>query len=86
MQVLKMKKPGYVPNFKLAFEHFCIHTGGRAVIEEIEKQLHLPSDSVQPSKDTLTRFGNTSSSSIWSVLWLWHFGMPKHYSSVTVLA
>lgn len=86
MQVLKMKKPGYVPNFRLAFEHFCIHTGGRAVIEEIEKQLHLPSDSVQPSKDTLTRFGNTSSSSIWSVLWLWPFGMPKHYPSVTVLA
>lgn len=23
----------YVPNFKLAFEHFLIHTGGRAVIE-----------------------------------------------------
>ena len=24
---------GYVPDFKLAFQHFLIHTGGRAVIE-----------------------------------------------------
>ena len=62
-----MKIKGYIPDFKLAFEHFCIHTGGRGVIEEIEKQLQLAPDSVQPSKDTLFRYGNTSSSSIWSV-------------------
>ncbi len=63
-----MKIKGYIPDFKLAFEHFCIHTGGRGVIEEIEKQLQLAPDNVQPSKDTLFRYGNTSSSSIWSVL------------------
>lgn len=63
-----MKIRGYIPDFKLAFEHFCIHTGGRGVIEEIEKQLQLAPESVQPSKDTLFRYGNTSSSSIWSVL------------------
>lgn len=63
-----MKIRGYIPDFKLAFEHFCIHTGGRGVIEEIEKQLQLAPDSVQPSKDTLFRYGNTSSSSIWLVL------------------
>lgn len=62
-----MKIKGYIPDFKLAFEHFCIHTGGRGVIEEIEKQLQLAPDNVQPSKDTLFRYGNTSSSSIWSV-------------------
>ncbi len=67
-QVFKMKIKGYIPDFKLAFEHFCIHTGGRGVIEEIEKQLQLAPDNVQPSKDTLFRYGNTSSSSIWSVL------------------
>ena len=66
-QVFKMKIKGYIPDFKLAFEHFCIHTGGRGVIEEIEKQLQLAPDNVQPSKDTLFRYGNTSSSSIWSV-------------------
>lgn len=68
LQVFKMKIKGYIPDFKLAFEHFCIHTGGRGVIEEIEKQLQLAPDNVQPSKDTLFRYGNTSSSSIWSVL------------------
>ena len=68
LQVFKMKIGGYIPDFKLAFEHFCIHTGGRGVIEEIEKQLQLAPESVQPSKDTLFRYGNTSSSSIWSVL------------------
>ena len=31
----------YIPNFKTAFEHFLVHTGGRAVIEEVEKKLCL---------------------------------------------
>lgn len=55
----------YVPNFKRAFEHFAIHTGGRAVVDEIEKQLSLTPYLTQPSRDTLHRYGNTSSSSIW---------------------
>ena len=55
----------YVPDFKRAFEHFIIHTGGRAVVDEIEKQLNLTPHLTQPSRDTLRRYGNTSSSSIW---------------------
>ncbi|KAJ0041095.1 hypothetical protein Pint_27504 [Pistacia integerrima] len=27
-----MKIKPYIPDFKLAFEHFCIHAGGRAVL------------------------------------------------------
>ncbi|GBF88380.1 hypothetical protein Rsub_01092 [Raphidocelis subcapitata] len=58
----------YVPNFSKAFEHICIHTGGRAVIDEIEKQLALGRDAVEPSRSALFRYGNVSSSSIWYVL------------------
>ncbi|KAI4375609.1 hypothetical protein MLD38_013461 [Melastoma candidum] len=59
------KREAYVPNFKKAFEHFCIHAGGRAVIEAVEKNLQLSKDDVEASKMTLHKFGNTSSSSIW---------------------
>ncbi|TQD83555.1 hypothetical protein C1H46_030862 [Malus baccata] len=65
-KVFKMKniKP-YIPDFKLAFEHFCIHAGGRAVLDEIEKNLELSDWHMEPSRMTLYRFGNTSSSSLW---------------------
>lgn len=61
----KRRSSIYVPDFKKAFEHFCIHAGGRAVIQAIEKNLGLRKQDVEPSKMTLYRFGNTSSSSIW---------------------
>lgn len=64
----KKRVPNYIPDFKLAFEHVCIHTGGRGVIDEIEKQLQLNVGMVEPSRATLYRYGNVSSSSIWYVL------------------
>ncbi|XP_028786865.1 probable 3-ketoacyl-CoA synthase 21 [Neltuma alba] len=55
----------YTPNFNKAFEHFCIHAGGRAVIEAVRRNLRLRQQDVEASSMTLYRFGNTSSSSIW---------------------
>ena len=58
----------YVPDFKKAFEHFLLHTGGRGVIDELESSLGLTSELAAPSKETLARFGNTSAASTWYIL------------------
>jgi len=59
------RTPPYIPDFKKAFQHFCIHAGGRAIIDGLEENLKLEAHHVEPSRATLYRYGNTSSSSIW---------------------
>ena len=68
LQVLGMKMKAYMPDFSRAFEHFCIHTGGRGVIDGMEKQLGLTRAHMQPTRDALFRYGNVSSSSIWCAI------------------
>ena len=67
-QVRAVMDSEYIPNFKTAFQHFLVHTGGRAVIEEVEKKLSLAPADVQPSKETLFRYGNTCCAAVFYVL------------------
>jgi 3-ketoacyl-CoA synthase len=64
-KLFKMKNKPYIPNFKLAFEHFCIHAGGRAVLDELEKNLQLTEWHMEPSRMTLYRYGENTAQ-FWS--------------------
>eukprot|EP00879_Flechtneria_rotunda_P017969 GHRR01018833.1.p1 GENE.GHRR01018833.1~~GHRR01018833.1.p1 ORF type:complete len:680 (+),score=136.37 GHRR01018833.1:887-2926(+) len=55
----------YTPDFKAAFDFFCIHTGGRGIIDGLEKEMQLSRQQIEPSRASLYRFGNTSSTSVW---------------------
>lgn len=51
-----------VPDFTTAFEHICIHAGGKAVINSISRIMKFEEKVVEPARMCLHRFGNTSSS------------------------
>ncbi|KAG0469870.1 hypothetical protein HPP92_016570 [Vanilla planifolia] len=55
----------YIPNYRLAFEHLCVHAASKSVLDELEKNLGFRDGDMEASRSTLHRFGNTSSSSIW---------------------
>ncbi|KAL4420938.1 hypothetical protein ABPG77_001421 [Micractinium sp. CCAP 211/92] len=64
-KVLRLRVPRYIPDFKEAFDHFCLHVGGRGVVEGLSKQLGLNPRQMAPSANTLHWYGNTSSSTVW---------------------
>lgn len=60
----KNKKP-YAPDYKVAFEHLCVHAASKRVLDELQENLGLSDGNMEASRMTLHRFGNTSSSTIW---------------------
>ncbi|CAA7409966.1 unnamed protein product [Spirodela intermedia] len=60
----KPQQQPHVPDFMRAFEHICLHPGGRAVVNAVGRLMKLPETVVEPARMTLHWFWNTSSSSI----------------------
>ncbi|XP_062181810.1 3-ketoacyl-CoA synthase 6-like [Phragmites australis] len=54
----------YRPAFNKVFQHFCIHPGGRRVLNEVQRGLGLSDRDMEASHMTLHRFGNMASSSL----------------------
>lgn len=48
--------------------HWCIHPGGKRILDVIQKQLHLPDDALTYSREVLFRYGNMSSPTVLFVL------------------
>lgn len=46
LQLKCFRNPKYVPDFGKAFEHFLIHTGGKAILDGLQKKLNLNDDQV----------------------------------------
>ncbi|CAO2190544.1 unnamed protein product [Urochloa humidicola] len=77
----------YCPDFRTAFEHICIHAGGRGVIDEVQHGLGLSDEDVEASRMTLHRFGNTSSSSVlYELAYLEAKGMMKKGDRVWMIS
>ncbi|MES2881374.1 MAG: type III polyketide synthase, partial [Bacteroidota bacterium] len=48
--------------------HWCIHPGGKRILEAIERSLHLSSQALLPSYEVMKDYGNMSSATILFVL------------------
>ena len=53
----------YIPNFRCAFQDCCVHAGGRATLEGVQRRVSLEDEEMKLTH-MLHRFGNTSSSSL----------------------
>jgi predicted naringenin-chalcone synthase len=53
---------------KEVIQQWCIHPGGKRIVDAIQKSLQLPVDALQKSYEVLQQFGNMSSPTILFVL------------------
>lgn len=68
LQVKVAKNPKHKVNFSTGFQHVVIHPGAVKVIDGVRSVLGFGDKAAIPSLQTLNRFGNTSSSSIFYIL------------------
>lgn len=54
--LLKSHKGTYVPKFKKALEHFCIHASGRGVLDGVVDSLKLHKEDREPSRMTFHKW------------------------------
>ena len=65
VQIKAWRDPSYKPDFQTCFDHFLLHTGGRGILDQLQKSLKLSDQVMTPSREVLKRFGNTSAASTW---------------------
>ncbi len=58
-KMIHAKIQPYIPRFNKAFDHFCLHAGGRAVVTGLSRQLNLSEEKMAPSANSLHWYGNT---------------------------
>jgi len=56
--------PIYSPSFKEYCDHWCVHAGGKGIIDSVKSCLDLKEEEVKVSREILYECGNVSSSSI----------------------
>lgn len=67
-------------------QNWAIHPGGRAILDKISTELNLAEDSISPSREVLSKYGNMSSATILFVLNAWRKRATETEQPVVAMA